>query len=169
VSYGDAVQALLPVWLIVVGYKQKKYLVGVNGQTGKVAVNLPIDKKKESKLTRKETTSDILMTLSVFAVIVVVLGIGFVHEGIDITKINWSAVGAGDAAFVITIVVLLLAMLVVFAVAAFRAAKRKVKDSMHNVAEASDADAFIEEGNLDITFSAKKKGPKQSEDNWPPE
>ena len=56
---------------------------------------------------------------------------------------------------------------VLFAAGAYIRAKREVKDSMHNVAEAQDADDFIEEGNLSLSFSGNKKGPRQEQDNWP--
>ena len=39
-------QALLPVWLLVLERKGTRYLVGINGQTGKMASSLPIDEKK---------------------------------------------------------------------------------------------------------------------------
>ena len=165
------VAEVLPVWLIVVVYKGVKYHVGVNGQTGKVAVNLPIDPGKQGKKTRKSTVSDILMTLSVIAfAIILVFVIGFSSgsfEGVDLLHPNWSALDGGEIAFVAAIAVAFLGMLVLFAAGAYIRAKREVKDSMHNVAEAQDADDFIEEGNLSLSFSGNKKGPRQEQDNWP--
>ena len=38
--------ALLPVWMVNVKYKDKQYLFAVNGQTGKMIGNIPIDVKK---------------------------------------------------------------------------------------------------------------------------
>ena len=171
VAFGDCELALLPVWLIVVVYKGVKYHVGVNGQTGKVAVNLPIDPGKQGKKTRKSTVSDILMTLSVIAfaiILVLVIGISSgSFEGVDLLHPNWSALDGGEIAFVAAIAVAFLGMLVLFAAGAYIRAKREVKDSMHNVAEAQDADDFIEEGNLSLSFSGNKKGPRQEQDNWP--
>ena len=69
--------------------------------------------------------------------------------------------------FIAAVGVAFLLMLVLFAVGAYLRAKRSVKDSMHNVAEAQDADDFIEEGNLSLSFSGNKKGPRQEQDNWP--
>ena len=167
VEYGKAEQAMLPVWLIVVSYRGGKYLVGVNGQTGKVAVNLPIDKGKQGRVVRKATVSDILMTLSVFAVAALLIVVPLVKEGVDFTKLNFSALTARDISFGMSIVVAFTIMLVAFAVGAYISAKRKVKDAMHNVEEASDADDFIQEGHLALTLSAKEKGPEQLENNWP--
>lgn len=38
--------ALLPVWLLNIKYKDKMYTFAMNGQTGKLIGNIPIDKKK---------------------------------------------------------------------------------------------------------------------------
>lgn len=40
---------LLPVWLLYTQYKEKNYLFAMNGQTGKLVGNLPIDKGKVLK------------------------------------------------------------------------------------------------------------------------
>ena len=37
---------LLPVWMVNVVYKNKKYLFAMNGQTGKFIGDIPIDGKK---------------------------------------------------------------------------------------------------------------------------
>ena len=46
IEYSDSRLVLLPVWFITVSYKDTEFLVGVNGQTGKAAVNLPIDQEE---------------------------------------------------------------------------------------------------------------------------
>ncbi len=46
ISDNGVEQALLPVWLFVVEFDGKKYLAGVNEQTGSVATNFPISVKK---------------------------------------------------------------------------------------------------------------------------
>lgn len=67
-------QVLLPVWLIVVAYGGEKYLVGVNGQTGKVAVNLPIDVKKQTNAAFKRTLKEELpVPLGLLAFMLVIL------------------------------------------------------------------------------------------------
>ncbi len=38
--------ALLPVWMLTSKFNDKKYVYAINGQTGKVAGELPVDKKK---------------------------------------------------------------------------------------------------------------------------
>ena len=37
---------LLPVWMVNIDYKNKKYTFAMNGQTGEIVGNIPIDKKK---------------------------------------------------------------------------------------------------------------------------
>ena len=37
---------LLPVWMLNIKYKDKIYTFAMNGQTGKLLGNIPIDKKK---------------------------------------------------------------------------------------------------------------------------
>lgn len=159
--------ALLPVWLIVVRYHDKKYLVGVNGQTGKVAVNLPIDPGKQAKTTRKATVSDILMTLSVIAFVILAgVVIGFV-QGDFSGEVNWGALDAGTITVFTIVALAFLLMIVLFAAGAYIRAKRKVHGSMRNVAEALDADEFVYDGSLSLTCSEKGKGPKQETDRWP--
>lgn len=43
---GDIKYAMLPVWMLTSKWKDEKYLYIINGQTGKLAGNLPVDKKK---------------------------------------------------------------------------------------------------------------------------
>lgn len=43
---GKAKYALFPVWLLNTKYKDKMYTFAMNGQTGKLVGNLPVDKKK---------------------------------------------------------------------------------------------------------------------------
>lgn len=43
---GNAKYALFPVWLLNTKYKDKIYTFAMNGQTGKLVGNLPVDKKK---------------------------------------------------------------------------------------------------------------------------
>lgn len=48
-SNSKAKYALYPVWLLTTTFENKKYLFAVNGQTGKIVGNLPIDKKLVKK------------------------------------------------------------------------------------------------------------------------
>lgn len=43
---GDVKYAMLPVWLLSTQYEDKNYLFAMNGQTGKIVGNLPVDNKK---------------------------------------------------------------------------------------------------------------------------
>lgn len=45
--------ALLPVWVMTVLWNQERYIVAVNGQTGKFVGNLPVGKQEEKALFRK--------------------------------------------------------------------------------------------------------------------
>lgn len=57
---GDVSYALFPVWMLATKWQDKTYLFAMNGQTGKLVGNLPIDKGR---------------FFAVFAIITVVLGI----------------------------------------------------------------------------------------------
>lgn len=46
VTKGQVSYALLPVWLLYTQWRDKKYLFAVNGQTGKIVGDLPVDKAK---------------------------------------------------------------------------------------------------------------------------
>ena len=43
--------ALFPIWFLNTKYKNNEYLIVINGQTGKIAGNLPIDKTKAKLIT----------------------------------------------------------------------------------------------------------------------
>ena len=43
--------ALLPIWLVNIEYHKKNYFIAINGQTGKIAGSLPIDKNKYRIIT----------------------------------------------------------------------------------------------------------------------
>ncbi len=43
---GSYKYAMLPVWMLTTRYKDKNYIYAVNGQTGKVSGELPVDRKK---------------------------------------------------------------------------------------------------------------------------
>ena len=47
---GKARYALLPVWLLSTKWKDQNYLFAMNGQTGKLIGDLPIDKKKSRRM-----------------------------------------------------------------------------------------------------------------------
>ena len=43
--------ALFPIWFLNTKYKNNEYLIVINGQTGKIVGNLPIDKTKYTLIT----------------------------------------------------------------------------------------------------------------------
>lgn len=49
-SNSKAKYALYPVWLLTTSFENNNYLFAVNGQTGKIVGNLPVDKKIAKKL-----------------------------------------------------------------------------------------------------------------------
>lgn len=57
VSYTDkdVKYALLPVWILNTEYKNKQYTFAMNGQTGKLVGNLPVDYKKFALFTAAST------------------------------------------------------------------------------------------------------------------
>ena len=46
VKQGKAYYSLMPVWMLTTGYNGKNYMFAMNGQTGKAAGELPMDKPK---------------------------------------------------------------------------------------------------------------------------
>lgn len=47
---GEVKYALLPVWILNTKWNGKKYMFAMNGQTGKFVGDLPVDKKKKSRI-----------------------------------------------------------------------------------------------------------------------
>ena len=45
----EAVYALMPVWLMTTTYEGERYLYAMNGQTGKIAGNMPVDRQAARK------------------------------------------------------------------------------------------------------------------------
>lgn len=168
VAHTGMEQALLPVWLIVVAYKGEKYLVGVNGQTGKVAVNLPIDAGKHRAAATLEAlkygaavlAAELAFLLFVFAI--GVNAVGFDEMASRVRSLFdgsfWAHARVEDVVVFVTFAVLFLALVVGPLIEAFRRGWRKVMDSMHNVKRASEADEF-DIGGLTITLSEVGQGP----------
>lgn len=161
-------QVLLPVWLVVVSYREQKYLVGVNGQTGKVAVNLPIDEGKRRMAVFLESLKSAAWALSIelgFLLLIFVIGINAV--GLDgmldrvrtmLDASTWAKTSATNIALAAFTVVFLIFLVVGPVVQAFMRGRRKVIDAMHNVKKATNADAFDIQG-LNVTLSEFGQGP----------
>ncbi len=62
--------ALLPVWMLNTKYKGKMYQFAINGQTGKVSGELPIDKNKQKLLLLSVFTA-ILIPATIFAALII--------------------------------------------------------------------------------------------------
>ena len=161
-------QALLPVWIVVVAYKGDKYTVGINGQTGKVAVNLPIDAGKQRVAATREalkTGAKVLAAELAFGLFVFAIGVHAVGFNEMISRVRdlfngtaWVQASAMDAIAYVLFTVLFLALLAGPVVHAFLEGRQKVLDSMHNVKRASEADAF-DVGGLNVTLSEVGEGP----------
>ena len=161
-------QVLLPVWLIIVAYGDKKYTVGVNGQTGKVAVNLPVDEGKQRTAALVESLKAAAKVFAItlaFLLLIFVVGIGAV--GLDgmldrvrsmFSADTWAHARPMDIVALVTFVALFLFFLIGPTVQAFLRGWRKVMKSMHNVKKAVDADAFDIDG-LNVTASEFGQGP----------
>ena len=65
VGNGTARYALYPVWLLNTTYKGEKFTFAMNGQTGKIVGNLPVDK---SRLRRIQTLSLLGSTLGIYGI-----------------------------------------------------------------------------------------------------
>ena len=53
VENGEVEYALLPVWMLNINYEGNRYTFAMNGQTGKMVGNVPIEKKKVVKYSLK--------------------------------------------------------------------------------------------------------------------
>ena len=153
VRHARSTQALLPVWLFVVEFEDESYLVGVNGQTGKVAVNLPIDRSMQSRSARKEGLISVLISLPGTALLIFL-------------ATTMPKAGLGDMVLSIGFVLLGLALPVAFYLYDTKVKSREVKRSMHNVKNAGHALDY-NTGGLSLTIREPKKGPVQRENNWP--
>ena len=161
-------QALLPVWLIVVSYRDGKYVVGVNGQTGKVAVNFPIDEGKQRAAALAESLKAAAKVFAItlaFALLIFVIGVNAVGLDGMLDRVrglfdgnNWAHAGAMDKITLVVFVGMFLFFLIGPTVEAFRRKWRKVIGSMHTANTAKDADAFDVDG-LAVSISEFGQGP----------
>ncbi len=170
-------QALLPVWLIVVRYRDQSILVGVNGQTGKVAANLPIDEQKQKRHLHKKGRFDFWMMFIIAAIIG--FGGAFI-VGLDLRGDVWmygmEEIRTNPSLhrdFILSILKITGLVLLPFVAGAFNLLvyrpiyKAKMTNSMQNVREAQNAEAYGR-GALNLTLEESKKGPIRDENNWPP-
>ena len=164
-----AEQALLPVWLLVIAYKGSKYLVGVNGQTGKVAVNLPIDERKQSaERTRKMILGGLKGLGEALAILAIFIGCLMlaVKSTNPLDAINaFLNVKRNEGDFPYMQVLMCAVFAILFGgvtiseiLRAGRTSVRKTKASMQNVQVARDADTFDEDG-LTLTVNEEGVGP----------
>lgn len=161
-------QALLPVWIVVVAYKGDKYTVGINGQTGKVAVNLPIDAGKQHVAATREALkigAKVLAAELAFGLFVFAIGVHAVGFDEMLSRVRdlfngtaWAQASTMDAIAYVLFAALFLALLTGPVVHAFAEGRQKVLDSMRNVKRASEADAF-DVGGLNVTLSEVGEGP----------
>lgn len=165
ITHRDRVdQALMPVWLIVISYNGRKYLVGVNGQTGKVAANLPIDEGKQRRAARRMTPKGMLPLAPILLFPCLVFsGYAAYDLGFDVLAASLAGIMGGsppeDAVtfrsticFVAGIVIGVILMLIV-ARGAYKDAKERIRQSMQNVEESIDASRF---STMTITQSEPK-------------
>lgn len=82
--------ALLPVWLLNIKYNDKMYTFAMNGQTGKMIGNVPIDKKKAF-------TFFIGLSIIIFAVLFLITSI-FLSNSNDSNSYNYSTYNDSIAA-----------------------------------------------------------------------
>ena len=142
-------QTLLPVWLIVITYGGEKYLAGINGQTGKVAINLPIDEKKQTDAAFKRTIKEELpWTLPFF--------LGGFAIAIAILVISPPSEGTYYAAAVFAILPIVCAAS--YFTNRYKREKRKVQENMQNVREAKLSGDY-DPNCMTLTLSEQGKGP----------
>ncbi len=146
---GHEEQTLLPVWLIVIAYGGEKYLAGINGQTGKVAINLPIDEKKQTDAAFKGTIKkELPWTLPFFLV-----GIAI---AIAILVIAPPSAGMYYAAAVFAL--LPIACCAWYFPNRYKREKRKVQENMQNVREAKLSGDY-DPNCMTLTLSEQGMGP----------
>ena len=153
IHHTHSTQALLPVWLFVAEFEGEGYLVGVNGQTGKVAVNLPIDQAKKNRSVRKEGLISVLISLPGTALLLFL--------GATMPK-----AGLSNMVLSVGFILLGIALPVLFYLYDTRVKSREIKGAMHNVRNAGHALDYDADG-LSLTISAPERGPVQHQNNWP--
>lgn len=125
-KWADPVYALMPVWMLGTTWEGQQFLFAMNGQTGRLVGDLPIDKKKRA-----------LIGLGIFAAFfaacyaAVNFG-GFLAENEEF--IQWGFI----------ILVPLLVMLLVCAV---------LTAQMRSAIEATEANRYLDNGSIEITHS----------------
>lgn len=137
-------QVLLPVWLFVVEYNGERYLAGVNGQTGAVALNYPIDDGKITAHVAK-TGGKWAVACSLVAAFCVPL---FIAAGMSKNSgnINLDVLPAVVAVAVIVGAAIGMAL-------GMQHAAEEVRKGMRNVHEAESARRYINK--KDIVYTSK--------------
>lgn len=164
-----AEQALLPVWVLVVSYKGEKYLAGVNGQTGKVAVNLPIDERKQNaEKARRMVVGGLRGLGAALVVFAFFVGMFMLAVGtMDPMEALQAVANVKKSEDDFPIVQIFIAVYFVIAFAGIticeirdegESSKRRTARSMQNVRVASDADGFDSDG-MTLTISEMGVGP----------
>lgn len=164
-----AEQVLLPVWLLVVSYRDAKYLVGVNGQTGKVAVNLPIDERKQNaEKARRMVVGGLKGLGAAFAVFAFFVGMFMLAVGtMDPMEALQAVANVKKSEDDLPIVQIFIAVYFVIAFAGIticeirsegESSKRRTARAMQNVRVALDADGFDSDG-MNLTVSEMGVGP----------
>ena len=125
-KWADPVYALMPVWMLGTTWEGQQFLFAMNGQTGRLVGDLPIDKKKRA-----------LIGLGVFAAFFAAC----------FAAVNYGGFLAENEGFIqwgFIILVPLLAMLLVCAV---------LTAQMRSAVEATEANRYLDNDSIEITHS----------------
>ncbi len=140
-------QVLVPVWLFDLQFEGKRYLAGINGQTGEIAAKLPVDEGKRAA-HMKATGLMAGVAGLIFGIIMgMVITFSSMDSGPDTFSPNPIAVGAfvgiafgGIAAFF-----------------AHHASGSRIAIDMSNVHNAQSAEPYIDEDSLSLTKNYRRR------------
>ncbi len=125
-KWADPVYALMPVWMLGTTWEGQQFLFAMNGQTGRLVGDLPIDKKKRA-----------LIGLGVFAAFFAAC----------FAAVNYGGFLAENEGFIQWGFIILVPLLVMLLVCAVLTAQ------MRSAIEATEANRYLDNGSIEITHS----------------
>ena len=125
-KWADPVYALMPVWMLGTTWEGQQFLFAMNGQTGRLVGDLPVDKKKRA-----------LIGLGVFAAFFAAC----------YAAVNFGGFLAENEGFIQWGFIILVPLLVMLLVCAVLTAQ------MRSAVEATEANRYIDNASIEITHS----------------
>ena len=125
-KWADPVYALMPVWMLGTTWEGQQFLFAMNGQTGRLVGDLPVDKKKRA-----------LIGLGVFAAFFAAC----------FAAVNYGGFLAENEEFIQWGFIILVPLLIMLLVCAVLTAQ------MRSAIEATEANHYLDNGSIEITHS----------------